>query len=60
MIEQDLRQFAERLVEVDDEQAALRCEHLIRNYDPCISCSVHFLKFDRKWTVTGDTVNGAG
>ena len=33
--------------DLPDEQAALRCEHLIRNYDPCISCSVHFLKLDR-------------
>jgi len=20
-----------------------RCEHAIRNYDPCISCATHFL-----------------
>ena len=25
----------------------LRCEHVIRNYDPCISCSVHFLRLER-------------
>ena len=47
-IEEDLVQLAEQLVDVPDEQAALRCEHLIRNYDPCISCSVHFLKFRRR------------
>jgi coenzyme F420-reducing hydrogenase alpha subunit len=53
-IEEDLREMAARLVDVDDEAAALRCEHLIRNFDPCISCSVHFLKFDRAWVGAGD------
>ena len=48
-IEDDLRQMATQLVNLDDQAAALRCEHLIRNYDPCISCSVHFLKFDRQF-----------
>jgi coenzyme F420-reducing hydrogenase alpha subunit len=47
MIEADLRALAPQVVELPDEDAALRCEHLIRNYDPCISCSVHFLKFSR-------------
>jgi sulfhydrogenase subunit alpha len=48
-IEEDLKEMAQRLVDLPDEEAALRCEHLIRNYDPCISCSVHFLKFNRTW-----------
>jgi coenzyme F420-reducing hydrogenase alpha subunit len=48
-VEQDLREFAAKLVDVDDETATLRCEQLIRNYDPCISCSVHFLKLTRTW-----------
>jgi sulfhydrogenase subunit alpha len=26
------------------KEASLACEHLIRSYDPCISCSTHFLK----------------
>lgn len=42
-IETDLKHFiAPRL---DMEQDALRhqCEQAIRNYDPCISCSAHFL-----------------
>ncbi len=47
MIEADLRALAPQVVELSDEDVALRCEHLIRNYDPCISCSVHFLKFSR-------------
>jgi sulfhydrogenase subunit alpha len=46
-IEQDLLEMARQVVDLDDETAAMRCEHLIRNYDPCISCSVHLLKFER-------------
>jgi coenzyme F420-reducing hydrogenase alpha subunit len=48
-IELDLRALADKITSLNDEDACLRCEHLIRNYDPCISCSVHFLKFDRTW-----------
>lgn len=29
-----------------DEELKLFCEQLIRNYDPCISCSTHFLDFN--------------
>ena len=43
-IEEDLRKLAQQMIHLDDEQLGLRCEHLIRNYDPCISCSTHFLK----------------
>jgi coenzyme F420-reducing hydrogenase alpha subunit len=25
------------------EEATLTCEHLLRAYDPCISCATHFL-----------------
>jgi sulfhydrogenase subunit alpha len=46
-IERDLRDLAPRLTELSDEEAVLCCERLIRNYDPCISCSTHFLKFAR-------------
>jgi sulfhydrogenase subunit alpha len=49
-IEADLRALAPQVVDLPDEDVALRCEHLIRNYDPCISCSVHFLKFSRTWS----------
>lgn len=57
-IEEDLAEFARRVVDLPDEEAALKCEHLIRNYDPCISCSVHFLKFKRSFT-QGDTSTAA-
>jgi coenzyme F420-reducing hydrogenase alpha subunit len=48
-IEADLAALAPALSNLPDEAAALRCEHLIRNYDPCISCSVHFLKLSREF-----------
>lgn len=43
-MERDLVRIAPELVDLPDETAALRAEHLIRNYDPCISCATHFLK----------------
>lgn len=43
-IEDDLREFFPSLLDKNEEEATLRCEHLIRNYDPCISCATHFLK----------------
>ncbi|MBI3944881.1 MAG: Ni/Fe hydrogenase subunit alpha [Armatimonadetes bacterium] len=43
-IEADLRKLAPQIVSLDDEKLTLACEHLIRNYDPCISCSTHFLR----------------
>jgi coenzyme F420-reducing hydrogenase alpha subunit len=48
-IENDLRAFVPQILSLDDAQATQRCEHLIRNYDPCISCATHFLrlKIDR-------------
>lgn len=48
VIEEDLHDLVNQLADKDDEELCLRSEHLIRNYDPCISCSVHFLKFDRQ------------
>jgi coenzyme F420-reducing hydrogenase alpha subunit len=43
-IESDLREFVPTVLAHDDATATRRCEHLIRNYDPCISCSTHFLR----------------
>ncbi len=43
-IEEDLRRFVPSVIRLDDEAATRKCEHLIRNYDPCISCATHFLK----------------
>ena len=43
-IERDLRRFVEPNVGMTDEKLQWHCEQAIRNYDPCISCSCHFLK----------------
>ena len=32
------------MIDAPDDQIRDRCEQAIRNYDPCISCSTHFLK----------------
>ncbi len=43
-IETDLRQLLPSLMAMDDAQIANDCERLVRAYDPCISCSTHFLR----------------
>ncbi len=43
-IEDDLRHLLPDVLAQDDDQVALACERLVRSYDPCISCSTHFLK----------------
>ncbi|HEX7541064.1 MAG TPA: Ni/Fe hydrogenase subunit alpha [Anaerolineales bacterium] len=43
-IEADLFALAPKLVKMEQEQATLTAEHLVRSYDPCISCATHFLK----------------
>lgn len=43
-IESDLRQFVSSNLHLDLEELEHRCEQAIRNYDPCISCSTHFLR----------------
>ncbi len=43
-IEADLRAYVPQVLSLDDARATARCEHLIRNYDPCISCATHFLR----------------
>ena len=43
-IEADLKGVAETLINEPDDVIRGRCEQTIRNYDPCISCSTHFLK----------------
>ncbi|WP_433560330.1 Ni/Fe hydrogenase subunit alpha [Nocardia sp. CA-151230] len=45
-IEDDLRRVAENNLELDDAALTRLCEQTIRNYDPCISCSAHFLELD--------------
>ena len=43
-IEADLREYLPQILKGDDQATALGCERLVRSYDPCISCSTHFLK----------------
>jgi sulfhydrogenase subunit alpha len=43
-IEGDLWRFLPNNLNLPEEELQGRCEQLIRNYDPCISCATHFLK----------------
>ncbi|HBX69299.1 MAG TPA: Ni/Fe hydrogenase subunit alpha, partial [Chloroflexi bacterium] len=43
-IEADLWQLAPEVIDLPQAEASLACEHLIRAYDPCISCATHFLR----------------
>ncbi|TCC21576.1 Ni/Fe hydrogenase subunit alpha [Kribbella sindirgiensis] len=42
-IEDDLRRVVGANLDLDDGRLTALCEQTIRNYDPCISCSAHFL-----------------
>jgi coenzyme F420-reducing hydrogenase alpha subunit len=44
-IEEDLRLTVERMgLDSPEDALRARCEQVIRNYDPCISCATHFLR----------------
>ncbi len=43
-IEADLLAMAPKIVKMPEPQATLTAEHLVRAYDPCISCATHFLR----------------
>jgi coenzyme F420-reducing hydrogenase alpha subunit len=47
-IEEDLHDYVSQSLELSldlpQEELTWQCEQAIRNYDPCISCSTHFLK----------------
>ena len=47
-IEDDLRTMLPGILHEPDDQVAIQCEKLVRSYDPCISCSTHFLKIHRE------------
>lgn len=42
-IESDLSRVISQNLNLDDAALTSLCERVIRNYDPCISCSTHFL-----------------
>jgi sulfhydrogenase subunit alpha len=43
-MEADLWALAPNAINQPQEEASLSFEHLLRSYDPCISCATHFLK----------------
>jgi len=43
-MEADLWALAPSAIQLPQEEASLAFEHLLRSYDPCISCATHFLK----------------
>jgi sulfhydrogenase subunit alpha len=45
-IEADLAAAATSIIDQPDDAIRHRCEQTIRNFDPCISCSTHFLKLN--------------
>ncbi|MDC4206031.1 MAG: nickel-dependent hydrogenase large subunit [Candidatus Manganitrophus sp.] len=46
VMEDDLRRVVEKEIDLPQEKLTWRCEQTIRNYDPCISCSTHFLRLE--------------
>jgi coenzyme F420-reducing hydrogenase alpha subunit len=42
-IENDLKRFVGMNLDLADDKLKWHCEQAVRNYDPCISCSCHFL-----------------
>jgi coenzyme F420-reducing hydrogenase alpha subunit len=45
-IEDDLYEFVSQNIKLAQDKLTWKCEQVVRNYDPCISCSCHFLKLD--------------
>ncbi len=46
-IEEDLKEYVPKILHKEKDRLVLEIEKLIRSYDPCFSCSTHFLKV--KW-----------
>jgi sulfhydrogenase subunit alpha len=42
-VEKDMEKFVPEIIEKSEDEIRLGCEMLIRAYDPCISCSTHYL-----------------
>lgn len=49
-MQNDLEQYAAGLLDRPEPEIQLQCEMMIRNYDPCFSCSAHFLRLDLQRT----------
>jgi sulfhydrogenase subunit alpha len=46
VMEADLRQYVEQNLSLSRDLLTRRCEQVIRNYDPCVSCATHNLTLD--------------
>jgi sulfhydrogenase subunit alpha len=46
-MESDLRAFVESNIALAHDALTWKCEQLVRNYDPCISCATHAVHVDR-------------
>lgn len=44
-MEDDLRAIAPQMLTLEHAEATRLAERAVRNYDPCISCATHFLRF---------------
>lgn len=42
-IENDMKALVPAIIDKSEDEIKLACEMLVRAYDPCISCSTHFL-----------------
>ena len=45
-IQKDFESFAPQIIDRDQDEIRLLLEMLVRSYDPCISCSTHFLNVE--------------
>ncbi len=45
-IEEDIKLFVEKNLDMEKQKMALEIEKIIRAYDPCMSCATHFLKIN--------------
>ena len=45
-IEEDLCRFSGEFLALEPERLRRRCEQLVRNHDPCLSCPTHFLRLE--------------
>ncbi len=43
-LEADFREFLPKLLNLPDDDLTLKCEMMVRNYDPCQSCATHSIK----------------
>jgi len=47
-IEEDLARFVSASLDLPDEALQHLCEQTVRNHDPCISCSTHFVRLENR------------